>query len=188
MEMNIEINNKKYINSNNYSDYFFIDANICCEIEENKFINFQTGHHYYMNDYNLPANNLEIYATDEFSEICKKIHMIYEDFINDLNDSFNTKFTLSQVEELKEKINNALCDAESLIKDAEIEAEKEMQEDKCIYVEQHFIEMYDEEFNAKRAYAEPEFLSFDSEEEANIFVNNNDNCEIVSKEYYYSKK
>ena len=168
--------------SNNRSDYFYIDVAISIELEVEGVTHgaeLQTGHDFYMGDYGLPSNLLSVYGEGLLS-LLDDSNLSDQEDADDVNGRADTEHTLDQLLEIKEALRDVMIDAQSIVSEAEREAEAELESDETVYVVQDYIEeLYD---GRKEAFGPPALKCFDTEEEAESYIEENSNSYTISKE------
>lgn len=196
------IDKASLIQSNNFAEYWFIDASIAAQININSVnydFEFQTGHSFHLNDYSLPGNCLSIYDNEVESFISlidsnsTEIENEDEDIINEINEEKDTSFNSKEFIEILKNLRELRSKAEQVITEAEQEAEErlntECKEDTLFYVSVEQYEMQEVEDNVfkKMACGRDELFKFDSENEAKEFVeekfnsiNDHDYATIIS--------
>ena len=178
--------------SNNYQDYFFVNCNIEIEIDiagDTQQATLQTGHSYHLGDYSLPSNHLSVYG-DCSSEVLEILDQHREQELDDpkcieyINDQCDTSYTMEEIQDAYAELQSVIIDAQSLVEEAEQEAEQDLEMDKTVYVLEHFYENIEVDFQVyeKRQCDEPALLRFDTQESADEYIRDNENCEVISKE------
>jgi len=163
------------ISTNTYADYFFVPAYVEVQVGSYR-ATLQTGSSYCHNDYNCPSNNLKVY--DEGSDlILFKLDQAYEsiidndDFIAELNEECGTRYNSTELADMRNALIEVIIDAQQLIKEAQKEAEAELDSDENIYVmHTEREEDEDNETGEKRVCSEPELKIFDDENDAQDYI------------------
>ena len=161
------------ISTNTYADYFYVPASIEVQVGEYKAA-LQTGLSYCHNDYKCPGNNLEVYE-EGGDLILFKLDQAYEsiidndDFIAELNEDCSTSYTSTELADMRNALVEVIINAQQLIREAQEEAEAELEADHNIYV-MHTEREEDEDTGEKRACSEPELRIFDDQHEAQDYV------------------
>lgn len=185
-----EISDAELKQSNNCSDYFFIAASIGCIIKyDNKITYFtlQTAEFYHNNDYSLPSNKVSIYrdSCDDnlILMICEEGSGSLEDekTVDWINDECETSYSMSEMQALRQALNELEIDAQIIVTEAEQEAEQELEDDTTIYVLQSYLET-DKETGQRRQCGYPTLYKFYTDDEADEYVENHTDSAIVSKE------
>lgn len=181
-----EIHSAELKRSNNISDYFFVTADIVCNIEyDNKTSNFclQTGSSYHHNDYSLPTNDLSIYS-DSCDDVL--INMLHSETVDDnnvdyINEECETHYSLVELLSINEALNDLVIDAQQIITDAEQEAEQELEDDPTIYILGEFYERC-EETEQLRQCDYPIVSKFYDQNKADNYIEKTEHTRIISKE------
>jgi len=185
-----EIHSAELKTSNNISDYFYINADICIEIEINETryeATLQTGHSYHHGDYSLPSNSLSVYSEGNSGLLL----LLDQNSISSqkdadyINDTAETAYTLDELLEIQQALMEVNIDAQAIISEAELEAEEELEADETTYVIQNYIEEF--ENGEKFQFGEPDLKKFDTEEEAETYISENSNSHQISKEKAWEK-
>ncbi len=189
-----EISLDRLITSNNMSSYNFINASVCVDLTIDGAIHsatLQTGHSYHHGDYSLPSNTLSIYEGCELIEKldqCSESELEDQSTVDDINETAESNFSSKQLIEIYYALVDVVVDAQSLVSEAEIEADENLEKDNSVYVlytmrEKH--ETFGDNFEYRQC-EETYPIKFDSTEEAEGFIEekqkNNDLAHICDKD------
>ena len=184
---NSKLGKAELIRKRGCDDYFYIPASISIEIDQFKAIMIN-GEFYNQDD--RPSNFLflcdrdsdnllvELYNRSNLSDLDDT------DFVSEINDRCETSYSADELIDIYLTISACIGDGDSLISDAQNEAQEKMDADTNFYVE--YIECEEVHEGRYRQCDEPELKVFATESEAQDFIdsiNTGDIAEIVSKEY-----
>lgn len=188
-----EISGSEFKTSNTYCDYHFISADItvCLDIDGARIEVFlQTGHLYDHGDYSMPSNSLSINTTSDYSEIIFQLDSHSEEEIGDketvnwINEESKTNYTMSEMLQIRTAFRDIEIKAQEIISAAILEAEQELEADNTFYVKEMFIEEIEVEADVfqKQEYQHPALHRFNSEEDADDYIENNTDCSVINAE------
>jgi len=180
------IEESRFIQSNTYSDYYFIAGNVSASLTiDNKTyrVEFQTGHTYDHNDYSMPSNSLSIYE-DGSSNLIANIDYHFDeledkDVVANINCDAETSYTSEQMQAIYQALTELRVDAQEIITEAEREAEERCEEDTAHYVlvRPRELEQINEHEWHKIQCGYDELETFSTEEEADLFIEEKSNNE-----------
>ena len=176
--------------SNNYQDYFFVNCDVEIEVSiagDTHQAVLQTGHSYYLGDYSLPSNCLDVYD-DSINDVLVELDNYSETELDDssnieqINDVCDTEYTMKELQDAHAELREVMQEAQALVSEAEQEAEEKLEADETVYVLESF---YEECGHGRRECGEPSLVKFATQDEASEYIENNDDCEIISRARAY---